>query len=216
MQLSIVIQAGGASSRMGRDKALLLFDGRPMVEHLIHRLGHLSDDVVVISNRPEEFAYLDVPVYSDVLPVRGALPGLITAFTHARHDAVSVIACDMAFVNPEMLAAELALLADSGADAVVPHSGRGWEPFHAVYRRLECLAAAKAALEAGMMSASSWYASANVVEFDEALTHRHDPQGQAFLNFNTPQEYRALAGPAAAQALVEDVPGAGEAAVPGR
>jgi len=194
VKFSLAIQAGGASSRMGRDKALLPFDGRPMAEHLLRRLGHLSDDVLVVSNRPECFAHLGVRVHTDVLPLRGALPGLVTAFTHARHDAVAVVACDMAFANPVMLRAQARLLESTGADAVVPRTQRGWEPFHGIYRRAGCLTAAMAALEEGKACAYSWYPSVHTVEFDEDLIRACDPAGRAFVNFNTPDEYETICG----------------------
>ena len=74
---------------MGTDKALLPIDGLPMAERVLRRLQHLTDDVLIISNSPERLAYLGLPVLPDVFPVRGALPGIISALTYAHGDAVA-------------------------------------------------------------------------------------------------------------------------------
>lgn len=179
---------------MGTDKALLPIDGLPMAERVLRRLQHLTDDVLIISNSPERLAYLGLPVLPDVFPVRGALPGIISALTYAHGDAVAVVACDMAFASPEIFLAEFELLKSGGADAVVPRTESGLEPFHAVYAREACLTAASAAYAAGSMRADSWYGAVKITEFGPGLMGACDPLGVAFVNINTPTEYDEIAG----------------------
>jgi molybdopterin-guanine dinucleotide biosynthesis protein A len=186
--LSIVIQAGGESRRMGQDKALLPFMGRPLIERVLQRVAPIADEVLITTNRPDAYAYLGVRLASDVLPSRGALGGLFTALSFASQPLAAVIACDMPFINPDLLAAERHLLEMSGADVVVPRTDSGLEPFHAVYRRQNCLPHIQAALEADKWRVDSWYSQVKVhiMHTEEILSH--DPRQLSFWNVNTPEE----------------------------
>ena len=70
MKLSIAIQAGGESRRMGQDKGLASFLGKPLVARLVERLAPLADEVLVTTNRLQEYAFLGVPLFPDLLPGR--------------------------------------------------------------------------------------------------------------------------------------------------
>ena len=83
--LTIVIQAGGQSSRMGEDKALKLFLGKPLIQRVIERLVPIADEMIVTTNRPDEYRFLNIPLVTDIKPARGALGGLYTAITSASH-----------------------------------------------------------------------------------------------------------------------------------
>lgn len=186
--LSIVIQAGGASRRMGQDKGLVPFLGQPLIQRVIQRVSALADELVVNSNRPEDYTFLGLPIYTDVIPERGALGGLYTALLVAKHPLVSVIACDMPFASPEILAEERRLLEESDADAVIPVTEFGTEPFHAVYRRDLCIPLVKAALDAGSWRVNSWFGEANLFLMPVEEVLRFDPRQLAFRNVNTPEE----------------------------
>ncbi len=103
---SLVIQAGGQSRRMGQDKALLPFLGQPLIQRGITRLSHLADEVLVTTNHPENYSFVGLPLYPDIIPDRGALSGLYTALHAAHYDTVMVVACDMPFVSPALLGAQ--------------------------------------------------------------------------------------------------------------
>ena len=96
----------------------------------------------------------------------------------------------MPFVNPELLAAGRDFLLQSDHDAVIPRSKNGLEPFHAVYRRETCLPAVKTALEAGQWRLISWLDRVNVHEQLPEDVRRYDPEGLAFWNLNTPEDFR--------------------------
>jgi GTP:adenosylcobinamide-phosphate guanylyltransferase len=97
----------------------------------------------------------------------------------------------MPFVNADLLAVELALLNQTGADLVIPRTPGGLEPFHAVYRRETCLPHVQAALEAGKRRVDAWFANVNVCAIPEESIRRLNPQSLAFLNVNTPEELAA-------------------------
>jgi molybdopterin-guanine dinucleotide biosynthesis protein A len=185
---TIIIQAGGESRRMGQDKGLVQFLGQPLVARVVSRVALLADEVQVTTNNLQGYSFLDVPLAADLLPGRGALGGLYTALSAARHLIVGVIACDMPFANPDMLAAQRDLLIAAGADVVIPLAADGLEPFHTVYRRDTCLPAIMAALEDGKQRVDSWFSQVKLVYFTHEEINRYDPLGLAFFNVNTPED----------------------------
>jgi molybdopterin-guanine dinucleotide biosynthesis protein A len=187
--LSVVVQAGGQSSRMGEDKALKHFLGRPLIERVIERLGPIADEMLVTANRPQDYAFLKLPVHADLRPGRGPLGGLYTALVAAKHPTVAVVACDMPFASASLLAVSESLLLEEAADVVIAETAQGFEPLHAVYRRERCIPAIEAAMEADRWRMISWFADVKVRTLAKAELERYDPDGVAFWNVNTPEEF---------------------------
>ncbi len=192
--LTLAIEAGGESHRMGTDKALLPFLGQPLILRVLNRLAWIADEVLVTSNQPENYDFLGLTPIPDALPGVGALGGLYTALSAATHPYVAVVACDMPFASTRLFLAELALLRESRADAVVPRSETGLEPFHAVYRAETCLPYVQEAVEAGKRRVDAWFERVKVryLTPDEILAY--DPEGQAFININTLEELKRAEG----------------------
>jgi len=187
--LTLAIQAGGVSSRMERDKALMSFLGKPLIVRVLERLAPLADEVIVTTNYPQNYAFLGLRCVPDLMPGRGALGGLYTALSAATHPLVAVAACDMPFASLSLLEFEHSLLVESGADAVVPSTVEGLEPLHAVYRREACLPAIQSALEAGKWKLIVWFPQANVRVLTPEETARCNPHDLVFWNLNTPEEF---------------------------
>jgi molybdopterin-guanine dinucleotide biosynthesis protein A len=192
--LTLVIQAGGESRRMGADKALLPFLGQPLILRPLNRLAGLADEVLVTSNQPESYRFLGLTPIPDLLPGFGALSGLYTALSVASHPYVAVVACDMPFASLELFAFELVLLRETGADAVIPRSEAGTEPFHAVYRRETCLPHVRAALENGKRRVDAWFPQVLIRYLEPAEIIAYDPDQRAFLNINTAEELMEAEG----------------------
>ncbi len=194
--ITIAIQAGGRSSRMGRDKALIPLAGRPLIEHLLERVEGLAGEVLITTNRPEEYAYLGVRLAEDEHPGAGALEGLRTALHAARGEHVLVLACDMPFISRPLV--EHLLHIALGYDVVVPRRGADYEPLHAVYAREPCLAAVEQALRRGHRRVISFFPRVRVREVGQKTLERLDPEGLSFFNVNTSEELmeaeRLLAG----------------------
>lgn len=187
---AIAIQAGGQSSRMGQDKALMPFLGRPLIARVIERLYGLAGEVLITTNCPEAYAYFGLPVVSDLLPGVGPLGGLYTALSAARAPVVAVVGCDMPFIVPALITAERDFLQNNPVDAVVPRSPNGIEPLLAVYRRGACLTAVRTALDAGERKMTSWYPSVRVHEMAEETVALFDPQFLSFVNVNTAEDFK--------------------------
>jgi molybdopterin-guanine dinucleotide biosynthesis protein A len=187
--LTLVIQAGGESRRMGRDKGLLPFLGRTLIERILANLSPLADEWIVVTNHPERYRFLNLPLVSDVYPGRGALGGVYTALQFASQPLVAVVACDMPFANADLFSAEVDILRkDTGVDAAIPQNLQGLEPFHAVYRRETCLPAAKAALDGGLWRVDSWYSQVSLRLLPVTEVQKYDPDLLAFQNINTPDD----------------------------
>ena len=187
--LTVCIQAGGQSSRMGEDKALKPFLGRPLIQRVVERLAPIADQLIITTNRLEKYTFLDLPLFSDLKPDRGALGGLYTAIASAKHPAVAVVACDMPFASASLLEAATKLLGEEEADVVIAKSEEGYEPIHAVYRQEACLPAIEAAIQADQWKVVAWFPQVKVRVLTAEEIKRYDPSGLAFWNVNTPEEF---------------------------
>jgi molybdopterin-guanine dinucleotide biosynthesis protein A len=187
--LTVVIQAGGQSTRMGENKALKEFLGRPLVQRVVDRMAPIADELLVTSNQPAELSFLRVPLVADLKPGRGALGGLYTALASAHEELVAVVACDMPFASAPLVAACVDILQREAADVVIARTPEGFEPMHAVYRRRTCLPAIESAIDADQWRVISWFPQVKVRTLTEEELSRLDPDGSAFLNLNTPEEF---------------------------
>jgi molybdopterin-guanine dinucleotide biosynthesis protein A len=156
-----------------------------MLERVIERVTDLGDELLVTTNHPEEFAHFKIPLFQDRLPERGALGGLFTALSVAQFPTVIVVACDMPFVNPDILKVACGWLSTKRGDVVIPRTKHGYEPLHGVYRREICLPAVDRALTTGEKRMISWFPSVKVIPITEGELIKHDPLGIAFWNVNT-------------------------------
>lgn len=200
-RVTVVIQAGGESKRMGQSKSLVEFQGRPLICRLVERMLPAADELVITTNEAQNLAFLDeefpeasVRLVADNYDERGALPGLCTALSAATNPFVAVVACDMIFASPQLVVAEAIEMAETDCDIVVPVNQHGFEPFHALYRRDTCLAAVVRAIDGGHSRVQTIFddAALSVVEFSQKRVLSVEPRGGCFINANTPDELAAI------------------------
>lgn len=187
--LTVVIQAGGQSSRMGEDKALKPFLGRPLIQRVIEQMSPIADEIIVTTNRPADYEFLNLRLTPDLKPGRGSLGGLYTAIASASHLLVAVVACDMPFASAKLLETGTSLLVKEEADVVIAKTDEGYEPFHAVYRRATCLPAIEAAIDADKWKVIAWFPQVKVRELSPDEVRACNPSGLCFWNVNTPEEF---------------------------
>ena len=188
--ISLVIQAGGKSSRMGENKMLMPFMGVPLIQRVFNRTKMVAEEVLIVSNDPEELSFMDVDLVRDSIVGQGAIGGLYTAMDRASGELVAVVAGDLPFVSAAILNEGVRLLNETGADVAIPRiKGDFYEPLHAVYRREPCKEAILEAIEAGQRRLVSWLPAVRVVEMDAALCKRLDPDGLAFFNINNKEDF---------------------------
>jgi molybdopterin-guanine dinucleotide biosynthesis protein A len=185
--VEIAIIAGGRSTRMGADKSLLSLNGKVVIQHVIERVSSLNLPILLIANDPQKYADYNLPTFPDLITGVGPLGGLYTALTHSTAEYTLCVACDMPFLNPDLLAYLISLAA--GYDAVVPLVAGYPESLHAVYSK-SCLGAIRSKLDAGQRKLSSFYADLNVRDVPESEMRPFDPDLHSFLNINTPDEWQ--------------------------
>ncbi len=188
--LTLAILAGGSSTRMGKDKALIPLHGQPLVQRVLERLAPMADEVILSTNTPAAFSFLNIAALPDEEPGQGALGGLRTVLKAAAFPFVAAVACDMPFASPELFKYELNHIQQTEADVVIPVTAEGLEPLHAVYRCEACLPVIEAALQAGHYRMTDWLKEVKVKEVPPEVAARYDPEGLAFWNLNTPVEFQ--------------------------
>jgi molybdenum cofactor guanylyltransferase len=180
-----VVQAGGKSTRMGgQPKALIQLGGRSIVERVVAALTPVVDDLLVVTNTPDLYAFLGLPMVADVYPDHGSLGGIYSGLRAAGEIAFTV-ACDMPFLHPEIV--RLVVARAGEGDVVIPRVGEQLETMHAAYGKA-CLPPIEERLRAGRLKIVGFFDSVRVVEIGEAEVARFRDPAVAFMNVNTPDE----------------------------
>jgi molybdopterin-guanine dinucleotide biosynthesis protein A len=189
--LTGIVLAGGASQRMGRDKALLELDGKRLIEVVIERMAQLCAQVLVVADNARPYAGLEVPVVEDRFRGVGVLGGLHAGLEAAAHELALAVGCDMPFLDPDLLRAFVGWA--EGFDVAVLRYGDGEqvEPLHGVYRRT-CLPAMEAAIRTGRRRIISFFPQVRVRYVTPEDVTPFDPALRSFHNINTPEEWEAL------------------------
>lgn len=198
-RITVAIQAGGESRRMGRSKATVPFAGRPLICRLVERLAPAADKMLITTNEAENLAFLHeqypdlgIRLVPDICDHRGALPGIYSALRAAESEYVAIVACDMVCASSALVVREAALMAATMADVVVPVNKHGFEPFHALYRRSTCLPVVEAAVAAGEQRAQAIFDRVKVQPLPQSEVLKVEPMGGCFINVNTPEELRIM------------------------
>ncbi|MCL4394338.1 MAG: molybdenum cofactor guanylyltransferase [Chloroflexi bacterium] len=216
-RVTAVVLAGGLSRRMGRDKAFVELQGAPLVTLVIDRVRAVSNEIIVVANDQEEsYSRLGTRVIGDLIPGKGSLGGIYSGLVAARESLVLAVACDMPFLNADLLRYMVSLAPDF--DVVVPRvsdpSGRApghafedgpsrdrgarktgrstakesnLHPLHAVYSKA-CLAPMEERIQADDLRMISFFESVRVRVVESPEVDRFDPKHLSFFNANTPQD----------------------------
>jgi molybdopterin-guanine dinucleotide biosynthesis protein A len=198
MKRSSLLLAGGLGTRLeGREKALLLLNGNTFIENTLQVLDRVCDEVIISFRDEAQLRQFGEYVHGrktvlDTLQHAGPLAGMLEGFRAASREYVLVVACDMPYINADVID-RLFKLAE-GHDAVVPVGDSGKkEPLHAVYKRVPMLHAIEVSLLEGDRFVMSPVLKLNDVMFPEART-LDDPENgiTTFININTPEDLAKL------------------------
>jgi molybdenum cofactor guanylyltransferase len=181
-----VIQAGGKSTRMGGDpKALMELGGRPIVARVLDIVRQVTERVLLVTNTPDLYAFLGLPMVPDVFPEGGSLGGIYSGLRAAPGDAAFTVACDMPFLSAPV--ARLLLARAGEADVVAPRIGEQWETLHACYGKA-CLAPMERRLREGRLRITGFFEEVRVLAITEAEVAAVGDPARVFMNVNTPDE----------------------------
>jgi molybdopterin-guanine dinucleotide biosynthesis protein A len=171
---------------MGRSKALLPFDGEPLIVHVVATLRRLFADVVVVAAPEQDLPSMAVRVVSDEVAYQGPVGGIHYGLTAAGSEAAFVTSCDSVFLNLDLIAHLVERLPEH--DVVVPHWQGRFQPLHAVYRKSVSPLLAEQ-LAHGQLRPVYLFDKVRLRRVDEDEIRRFDPEGWSFYNMNTPEEY---------------------------
>jgi molybdopterin-guanine dinucleotide biosynthesis protein A len=183
--VSGIVLAGGSSSRLGRNKALIAVQGQPLIRRVTDRLCPVVDEVLLVTNTPGLYAFLDLPMVGDIYPGVGALGGLHAGLAAMHSPYGLVVGCDMPFLNADLLDYLISLR--DGYEVVIPRVGSFYEPLHAVYSA-RCLPLIERQIRAGQRRVLGACMGARVRYVDRAEIARYDAQQLSFFNINSPQD----------------------------
>jgi molybdopterin-guanine dinucleotide biosynthesis protein A len=164
---------------------LLDLGGQRIIERVVNAVSAVLDDLLIVTNTPDLYAFLGLPMVGDVYPDAGSLGGIYSGLDAARGAAAFTVACDMPFLSPDVIRLVVARARD--ADVVIPRVGGQLETLHAVYGR-RCLPAMEACVRAGRYKITGFFDDVRVLEVPEAEIAEHADVGQVFMNVNTQEE----------------------------
>jgi molybdopterin-guanine dinucleotide biosynthesis protein A len=200
--------AGGKSSRMGRDKALLEFSGAPMIQRTANLLTALVIKTTLVisanqSGNPHDtndasdtnrYSNFGLPTIADSWPSFGPLGGIATALANAQSKWCLILACDMPFLTKEWLTFLLGHIAQheteapTEIDVIIPETTRGLEPLCALYRA-SCAPILAATLDRGVRKVTDAVADLKLHRIAVNEWRKFSPDGNLFGNLNTWQDY---------------------------
>lgn len=190
MDVSCIILAGGKSSRLGRNKVVEKLGSLSLLERVVNSLMSFKSEIIVVAARdsylPQLADYPGLRVVEDIYPGKGSLGGLYTGITLSQTNTNIVVACDMPFLNVELLRYMLGLADDY--DVVIPKTNGGiLEPLHAVYSR-NCLKPIDYLMKQNRLSILELYPMVKVRYVENSQIDRFDLDHLSFFNINTEAE----------------------------
>ena len=180
-----VILAGGKSSRFGTNKALVEINGSRLIDRVTGSLSSIFKRIILITNSPQDYSYLGLPIYEDLVRGLGPIGGILTGLENIHHEAGFFIACDMPFISEDLIRYMVSIRA--GFDAVVPKIDWKMEPLHALYTK-SCVPVINEMIASGIYQTIKSLNNLNVRYVNEAEIKANDPQMRSFFNVNRPEE----------------------------
>jgi molybdopterin-guanine dinucleotide biosynthesis protein A len=184
-----IVLAGGKSSRLGQDKALVELGGQTLLQRSVNNLEFLGNEIVVVAapgqRLPEIAATSRLKIVRDITSGKGPLVGIYTGLCASAYPLSFVVACDMPFVRRALV--EKILGAASGYDVVIPRRPQGLEPLHAAYAQ-SCIGYIETLLNVGRYKIDSLLETVKVRYLEENEIRSIDPEGMSFFNINTPAD----------------------------
>ena len=178
---------------MGENKALMRLGDDSLIGHVIRCLHDVTDELLLITNSPPEYAHLGVSMHGDILPGTGTLGGVYTGLTHASHDAVLCVACDSPFLEPKLLTYLVSVLGKY--DAVMPETFTHQDDTQTTLQTLcaayskRCLPIIALMLRESELRVHALQERARIKNVSPEVWREFDPDGISFFNINTPEDF---------------------------
>ena len=197
MAYSAIILAGGRGKRMGyREKSMMVINGKPLITYVIKSLENVVDEIIIsVRDKPQgELLDTILPGYTyayDEFENKGPLSGILGGLTLCRNEFCFVAACDMPFINEDVV--KMLFRLSESHDAAIPRWEDGFlEPLHAVYRCKSMIRESRKAIELGENTIIAPIFRINVNYMSIENIRKIDPDLRTFININTPEDMELI------------------------
>ncbi|OPY53628.1 MAG: molybdopterin-guanine dinucleotide biosynthesis protein MobA [Methanosaeta sp. PtaU1.Bin112] len=194
---SAVILAGGRARRLGEEKALLVFDKRPLFCWTADKLSQIVDEIVIVARDQAHAEMLEetnsvrakVAFTWDRVAGFGPVAGLLAGMERARGELAFATGCDLPFLNMQVIESLFEMADEEGYDAAVPVQSNGYfEPLHSVYLREKMFSACERALERSERRVHAPLQELRFLRVPVDLLRPIDPDLLSFFNLNTRED----------------------------
>lgn len=185
------ILAGGRSGRYGINKAFVQIGGIRIIDQITQIFRQIFQEIIIITNTPKDYAYLNIKIAQDLIPGLGPLGGIYTGLTHASNECIFTTACDMPFIKSELIYYMINL--SEAYDVVVPKIQGELQPLHAIYSKgclpyINELINSPRRIDKNNLRISHFYNRVRVHYLVEHEIKPFDPDHLAFFNINTQED----------------------------
>ncbi len=183
-----VVLAGGKSRRMGKDKRYLHWQGLNLLDSVCGVMNDLFEDIIVVTAMPDYKMGSSAPrLVTDEIPGKGSMGGLFSGLRHSLNSSCFVVACDMPYLNPEVIAK---ICQSPPADIVVVKLLQGFQPLHARYSK-QCIPLLEEMIQANKLKIQDLITDCRISAciLDETHFSDIDPHLRSFINVNTPADW---------------------------
>jgi molybdopterin-guanine dinucleotide biosynthesis protein A len=186
---TVIILAGGKSSRMGYNKELIRVNGEKIIKSQIKRLSNIFEEIIVVTNNVNYYLDVNCITASDEIVGRGPLSGIHAGLLKARSKYSYVIACDMPIINIDYIYYQMRMLSSRDHMSCITKLGDYIEPFNAFYSR-EMIGHIEEYLGSGKQSVHGLVKSLDCLYIPEKVARRFSPNWEMFSNFNTKEDIK--------------------------
>lgn len=191
-----IILAGGKNTRIGKSKPLLKIGNETIIENIINKFRVIFDEILVIGNNV--LLYNFTRVVADIISDKGPLGGLYSGLVNSKSEYNFVVACDMPFINVELVKYMKNNCDDF--DVVTPKLKYGYEALHTIYSK-NCISHIEKQLKQDNLKITDFFYHVRVKEITENIIKQFDPQLLSFFNINNDADYQQALRLCSGQAL---------------
>ena len=182
-----VILSGGLNTRFeGDHKAFMHVGGKRIIDRLYEVFSDLFDEIILVTNHPEQFLNLDLTIVTDIFNLRSSLTGIHTGLFYMKNPYAFFSACDTPFLKKELVEILVEHI-EQKIDIIMPETAAGFEPLCAIYSK-RCLKPAEDHLKANKLKIQWAFRSNRIKNIPENQLRTVDPELRSFFNINTPED----------------------------
>lgn len=186
-----VVLAGGKSSRFGTNKALIEIQGKRIIDLVLDVIGQAFSEILLVTNTPDQYAYLGIDMVEDIVKGIGPLGGIYTGLRHMGGVNGFFVACDMPFLNASLIRQMTNVCL--GFDVTIPKVYGRFHTLHAIYHK-NCLPHIENLIEQGDYKITHFFGEVKVHYITEKDMQHFDPGFLCLLNINTREDFEKFKG----------------------